>query len=97
MGLLAGLVVGILVGLGGGLVTRLVTRLVYTQSWSSFLASAQLAASDRTPVRLMRFPEDARSRSVLRTVGPVYQFRDASLQDRLASERAGLDRALRGA
>ena len=32
----------------------------------------------------MRFLEDARSRSVLRTVGPVYQFRHALLQDRLA-------------
>ena len=40
--------------------------------------------SDRTPVRLMRFLEDACSRSVLRTVGPVYQFRDARPQDRLA-------------
>ena len=33
----------------------------------------------------MRFLEDARSRSVLRTVGPVYQFRHARLQDRLAT------------
>jgi hypothetical protein len=59
--------------------------LVYPQSWSSSLAFAQLAVSDRTPVRLMRFLEDARSRSVLRTVGPVYQFRHARLQDRLAA------------
>ncbi len=62
----------------------LVVGLVYPQSWSSSLAFAQLAASDRTPVRLMRFLEDARSRSVLRTVGPAYQFRHARLQDRLA-------------
>src|SRR6266568_1495630 len=71
-------------GLGGGLVAGLLAGLVYPQSWSSSLAFAQLAASDRTPVRLMRFLEDARSRSVLRTVGPVYQFRHARLQDRLA-------------
>lgn len=32
----------------------------------------------------MRFLEDARERNVLRTVGPVYQFRHARLQDRLA-------------
>jgi hypothetical protein len=32
----------------------------------------------------MRFLEDARKRDVLRTVGPVYQFRHARLQDRLA-------------
>ena len=69
-----------------GLVVGLVVWLVYPQSWSSSLAFAQLAASDRTPVRLMRFLEDARSRSVLRTVGSVYQFRHARLQDRLAAQ-----------
>ena len=56
------------------------------EAWSSSLAFAQLAVSDRTPVRLMRFLEDARSRNVLRTVGPVYQFRHARLQDRLAGQ-----------
>ena len=75
---------GLADGLGGGLVAGLLVGFVYPQSWSSSLAFAQLAASDRTPVRLMRFLEDARSRSVLRTVGPVYQFRHARLQDRLA-------------
>ena len=49
---------------------------------------ARLAVSDRTPVRLMRFLEDARSRNVLRTVGPIYQFRHARLQDRLASQKS---------
>ena len=78
--LVAGLVLGFAFGL--------VVWLVYPQSWSSFLAFVQLAASDRTPVRLMRFLEDARSRSVLRTVGPVYQFRHARLQDRLATQES---------
>ena len=36
------------------------------------------------PVRLLRFLDDARQRDVLRTIGPVYQFRHARLQDRLA-------------
>jgi hypothetical protein len=36
----------------------------------------------------MRFLEDARERGVLRTVGPVYQFRHARLQDRLAKQPA---------
>jgi hypothetical protein len=72
-------------GLMVGTVAGLLVALVYPQSWSSSLAFAQLAASDRTPVRLMRFLEDARSRGVLRTVGPVYQFRHARLQDRLAT------------
>jgi hypothetical protein len=35
---------------------------------------------------LMHFLEDARARHVLRTVGPVYQFRHARLQDRLADQ-----------
>jgi hypothetical protein len=47
-------------------------------------ATAQLAARHRTPPRLLAFLEDARSRQLLRTVGPVYQFRHAKLQDRLA-------------
>ncbi len=78
------LVVGLSFGLSAGLVAGITVGLVYPQTWSSSLAFAQLAASDCTPVRLMRFLEDARSRSVLRTVGPVYQFRHARLQDRLA-------------
>jgi hypothetical protein len=40
----------------------------------------------RTPLRLVRFLEDARDRNVLRAVGPVYQFRHARLQDRLAEQ-----------
>ena len=82
--------VELLPALGFGLVTWLVVwfgvGIAYPQSWPSSLAFAQLAASDRTPVHLMRFLEDARSRSVLRTVGPVYQFRHARLQDRLAGQ-----------
>jgi predicted lipid-binding transport protein (Tim44 family) len=84
-GLVTGLPIGLVTGLVTGLTFGLLVGLVYPQSWSSFLAFAQLAASDRTPVRLMRFLEDARSRGVLRTVGPVYQFRHARLQDRLAA------------
>ena len=80
-------------GLVAGLVAGLLVGLVYPQSWSSSLAFAQLAVSDRTPVRLMRFLEDARSRSVLRTVGPVYQFRHARLQDRLAAREPATGRA----
>ncbi|MBE1461520.1 hypothetical protein [Kibdelosporangium phytohabitans] len=49
------------------------------------LSQLYLAARYRTPVRLLRFLEDARSRHILRTVGPVYQFRHATLQDHLAN------------
>ena len=53
----------------------------------------QLAGRRRTPVRLMRFLNDARERGVLRTVGPVYQFRHARLQDRLARTAPALEEA----
>ena len=57
---------------------------MYSMTWAASLAFTQLAARQGTPVRLMRFLEDARDRNILRTVGPVYQFRHARLQDRLA-------------
>jgi MFS family permease len=77
-------VIGLVIGLGVGLIA--------TEAWPTSLAFAQLArrwhtpAEPRTPVRLMHFLEDARERKVLRTVGPVYQFRHARLQDRLADQ-----------
>ncbi|QGK70310.1 hypothetical protein GIY23_12950 [Allosaccharopolyspora coralli] len=55
-----------------------------TQTWPMLVSQIILALRRRTPWRLMRFLEDARTRHVLRTVGPVYQFRHAKLQDRLA-------------
>jgi len=42
----------------------------------------------KTPIRLLRFLEDARKRGVLRVVGPGYQFRHARLLDRLAANGA---------
>ncbi|MFJ9733601.1 hypothetical protein ACIRU2_10770 [Streptomyces sp. NPDC101169] len=47
-------------------------------------AAPQLPAREGTPVRLMAFLEDARRRNLLWTTGPVYQFRHARLQERLA-------------
>ena len=95
LGLGVGLASGLAFGLAAigpwiayGLGPAIGAGLAYPQSWSSSLAFAQLARSDRTPVRLMRFLEDARSRGVLRTVGPVYQFRHARLQDRLAAQES---------
>ena len=57
------------------------------ETGSSSLAFTQLAARWRTPIQLMRFLDDARERNALRTVGPVYQFRHARLQDRSAHLR----------
>jgi hypothetical protein len=84
-----GLWVGLWVGLGFGLVFGLLAGFVNVQrsaAWASSLASAQLALRWHTPVRLMRFLEDAHRKGVLRTVGPVYQFRHARLQDRLVTQ-----------
>jgi hypothetical protein len=72
IGLVLGLTLGLTIGLGT------------SEAWFAFLASAQLAMRWHTPVRLMKFLEDAHGRNVLRTVGPAYQFRHARLQDRLA-------------
>jgi hypothetical protein len=54
-----------------------------SQAWPTTLAAAQLAKRWHTPLYLMNFLDDAHERNVLRTVGPVYQFRHARLQDHL--------------
>ena len=77
---LGGIVFGILYGIGFGLVWGI----SYPRTWTVSLTFVQLALRRHTPVRLLRFLDDARERNVLRTVGPVYQFRHARLQDRLA-------------
>ncbi|MFJ1540022.1 hypothetical protein ACIODS_15900 [Micromonospora chalcea] len=45
----------------------------------------ELRRTGVAPPRLLRFLDDAHRRSVLRTVGPVHQFRHARLQDCLAT------------
>ena len=83
------LVGGLAFGLLGGLVADsepggAIALTLFPDIWLASVAFAELAMRERTPVRLMRFLEDARERNVLRNVGPVYQFRHARLQDRLA-------------
>ena len=70
-----------------GLAAGLVLGLVGSACRSSSLAFLQLARSNHTPARMMRFLEDAHNRDVLRTVGPLYQFRHARVQDRLAASK----------
>jgi hypothetical protein len=89
-GLVVGLVVGLVSGLVFGLVVGLVVGVMFPSAWPVSLTAAQIAIKWRTPVRLMRFLNDARNRNVLRTVGPAYQFRHAHLQDRLAAAAAGM-------
>jgi hypothetical protein len=90
-------VAGLTVGLVAGLTTwarvltcdwacgRLGSGLVFSATWSVTLASAQLWRRGQAPANLLRFLDDARKHQILRTVGPVYQFRHARLQDRLAA------------
>jgi hypothetical protein len=80
---------GLIVGIVAGLVAGLLYGITSSSAWPAALAWLQLRCSRRIPaVSLMRFLEDARARGVLRTVGAVYQFRHATLQDYLA----GVDR-----
>ena len=82
----AGQVTGLVLVLVWLLVFGLVFGLLFPRTWTASLTFAQLAMRWHTPVRLLRFLDDARERDVLRTVGPVYQFRHARLQDRLAQQ-----------
>ncbi len=79
-------VAGIVYGLVWVLVFGLVFGFLLPRTWTVSLTFAQLAMRWHTPARLLRFLDDARQRDVLRTVGPVYQFRHARLQDRLAGQ-----------
>ncbi|MGH3720813.1 MAG: hypothetical protein ACRDRI_18595 [Pseudonocardiaceae bacterium] len=74
------------IGLALWLISGLTLGLIYPETWSTSLACTQLTIRRRTPIQLMRFLADAHERNVLRTVGPVYQFRHARLQDRLAEQ-----------
>jgi hypothetical protein len=81
--IVAGLAAG-LIGLAAGLAAGLST----SHTWPTTLAAIQLAKRWHIPLHLVNFLDDARTRNVLRTVGPVYQFRHARLQDRLAPTAA---------
>lgn len=74
-------------GLTFGLIASTTYLLLYPRTWVTLLASLQLHRANRVPIRFMRFLEEARSLHVLRTVGPVYQFRHARLQGYLARQR----------
>ena len=71
-----------------GLMAAIVAGIGISRAWPATLVAAQLAMRWHTPLRLMNFLDDAHQRNVLRTVGPVYQFRHARLQDRLAAVAA---------
>jgi hypothetical protein len=68
-------------GLGFGI------GLVLRGAWmSSLIPHGWWGLRGKLPWQLMRFLDDAHKRGVLRQAGPVYQFRHAHLQDRLAQQ-----------
>jgi hypothetical protein len=91
-GLVAGLAVGLAAGIVAALGVGFGVALTYPATWDASLAFAQLAIGRRTPFHLMRFLNDAHQRGVLRAVGPIYQFRHARLQDRLAGQATAAGR-----
>ncbi|MFF2205065.1 hypothetical protein [Streptomyces sp. NPDC058145] len=103
LGLLTGVAVGLLAGplvawflgsplgalaaFSGALLTAVMAGPVCNTAVATAATALQLSAREGTPVRLMAFLEDARRRNLLRATGPVYQFRHARLQERLARPR----------
>lgn len=83
--LMRGVGLGVGFGVGVGLGIGIGIALIYPAIWQTTLAWRRLRRRGHVPaVSLMPFLEDARERGVLRTVGGVYQFRHATLQDQLA-------------
>lgn len=82
IGLGTWLVGGLVSGLAGCLTVGLV--MVSSGAWLSYLlAVGRLAATGKLPLRLMDFLDDAYRLGLLRTVGPIYQFRHADFQAHL--------------
>lgn len=78
------LTIAVLWGIG-----QMFVGLSRTEAWPLCLSQIIMHITRRpVPWRLLHFLEDARERQLLRTVGPVYQFRHAKLQDRMAQEYA---------
>ncbi len=75
-----------IMGIDIGAAVCIATALASTTTWPVCLALTQLFMGCGTPIRLLAFLDGARKKNVLRTVGPVYQFRHARLQDRLAEQ-----------
>ncbi|WP_431929854.1 NACHT domain-containing protein [Nonomuraea jabiensis] len=82
-----GVAMGFATGLGVTLALAYTTALLQGEhhAWlACTLAVAWLAMHRKLPWKLMDFLDDAHRLGLLRTIGPIYQFRHASLHDHLA-------------
>ncbi|MGW2218206.1 NACHT domain-containing protein [Nonomuraea sp. NPDC001684] len=87
-GFAAGPMVGLADGLAAGLAAGLVSGLMLGRrhAWLIYtLAIWRLAHEGHIPRKLMDFLDDAHRLGLLRSVGPIYQFRHATFQDHLAA------------
>jgi len=85
IGLGLGLTVGPAFGLGFGLAGLLIAGLAFGQVPLVKLTELVLACRGHGRWQFLRLLEDACERQVLRQAGTVYQFRHATIQDRLAT------------
>lgn len=84
-GAITGWADGLLAGSVIGAVGVLVSGVAVSEQWRTRLAFVQLWNRRRqVPINGLRFLDNACKLEVLRTAGPVYQFRHALLQDKLA-------------
>jgi hypothetical protein len=83
-GIVGGTRTGLALGLVAGLAEGLAVTLAVSQSWAATMGFLLLGRAGIFPRKGIRFLEDARERGVLRTVGSMYQFRHARLQDQIA-------------
>jgi len=82
------LAVGVTYGLTFGLTAGLAAGRHH--AWMAYvITTRRLARTRQQPRKLMLFLDDAHRLGLLRTVGPIYQFRHADLQDHLASTYDG--------
>jgi serine/threonine protein kinase len=83
-GMAHGPVAGFIAGIGFGLTIGIGGFVGISDCWRTSLMFLLLRRRGLFPVRGMSFLKDVQNRGILRPVGPLYQFRHARLQDRLA-------------
>ncbi|MEV3986903.1 hypothetical protein [Nonomuraea sp. NPDC049758] len=88
VGFVTGFVTGLVTGFKGGLMLGFALAPLWGdhRAWvACTIATTWLALKRQLPWRIMDFLDDAHRLGLLRTVGPVYQFRHAMLHDHLAA------------